>query len=188
MVPSLFSRRSAATRVFPAHAGMVPRTSDDETVMDAFSPPTRGWSLARHRCNKGGRGFLRPRGDGPTVTVGKLPHRTVFPAHAGMVQTGHVFAIRCLCFPRPRGDGPTHPLNALGFDSFSPPTRGWSPAHTQRARPTAVFPAHAGMVPHRSECRGTGRGFPRPRGDGPEAREDIAANMSVFPAHAGMVL
>ena len=127
MVPSLLSRRSAATRVFPAHAGMVPRTSDDETVMDAFSPPTRGWSLARHRCNKGGRGFLRPRGDRPTVTVGKLPHRTVFPAHAGMVQTGHVFAIRCLCFPRPRGDGPNQLVYQVSV--------------------AEVFPAHAGMVP-----------------------------------------
>ena len=111
-------------------------------------------------------------------------------------------------FPRVRGDVPTRQNSASGLSEFSPRARGCSAPKIHVHELSDVFPACAGMFPHRTSitknfCRvprvrgdvpmtpwglGVGRGFsPRARG----CSYCIAASRSssaVFPACAGMFL
>ena len=68
----------------------------------------------------------------------------------------------------------------------SPHTRGWTLSRSLVERRHDGFPAHAGMDP-RSGGRGVSQnGFPRTRGDGPEAATPYGVALLGFPAHAGM--
>ncbi len=161
---------------------MYPRVSGIEAK---FSPPTRGWPVL----------------DGERLWV-----QMVFPAHAGMARRRSGPLTGAARFPRPRGDGPINRRMLEGLTRFSPPTRGWPVRNPRRSSLEDVFPAHAGMARlflhflHFAGC------FPRPRGDGPDARFANAAvvefspptrgwpdfpahggrDYGVFPAHAGM--
>ncbi len=110
-------------------------------------------------------------------------------------------------FPRPRGDGPHGRRSYPAQREVSPPTRGWSPFRRDRHRSIRGSPAHAGMVPLTARSPPAPPGFPRPRGDGPEWRnQNTSAKMvppptrgwspikgrrrlcsAGSPAHAGMV-
>ena len=48
-----------------------------------------------------------------------------------------------------------------------PPTRGWPQARFLEPHTQPGSPAHAGMAPPPPSLHIAGRGFPRPRGDGP---------------------
>ena len=181
-------RRMPPVRRFPRPRGDGPRRTPMRSRIAPVSPPTRGWTAARHTVE--GRppgfpahagmdpsapwqqtspgGFPRPRGDGPTEQA--------------------VLAARLWWFPRPRGDGPTEAKRAFTEHWVSPPTRGWTPEPERACRCSLGFPAHAGMdltsPPNRADVvlvspptRGWTRvpipvpvvsaWFPRPRGDGP---------------------
>ena len=97
-------------------------------------------------------------------------------------------------------------IAAIWKEPVSPPTRGWTAGEILRVVPGLGFPAHAGMDPAPSACRGVAARFPRPRGDGPWSAEASHCVVPVspptrgwtrrvwstlrlvegFPAHAGM--
>ena len=160
--------RCALWRGFPAHAGMDLRAADAHrlmprfprprgdgptienvsTVVNAVSPPTRGWTRSYRTTAHDLRGF---------------------PAHAGMDLYARRYLYRTFRFPRPRGDGPKEwGGRGLRF-TVSPPTRGWTVIRANQSRITAGFPAHAGMDRFIRSPQQAGTGFPRPRGDGPSS-------------------
>ena len=151
---------------FPAHAGMDPDAAVPEIVIAGFprprgdgpsqheivsapcrvSPPTRGWTRRRSRRRHPGRGF---------------------PAHAGMDPCQEKLRELKVWFPRPRGDGPRSRIGVPDRYPVSPPTRGWTYWRDSRLYDIDGFPAHAGMDPTLYDVRNGDKGFPRPRGDGP---------------------
>ncbi len=89
------------------------------------------------------------------------------PAHAGMVPTTLQSPGVAVWFPRPRGDGPGPQLSVIAGNGVPPPTRGWPHQWHDWRRHVRGSPAHAGMAPAGRQPSRAGRGFPRPRGDGP---------------------
>ena len=194
------------TTGFPARAGMVPTSSSSATrrkwfprprgdgpypwflagFRDAVSPPARGWSPNHSRA---------------------CAARSGFPARAGMVRLLLGFHRSDRRFPRPRGDGPQEKDAEHILHGVSPPARGWSLPARRSGDVQAGFPARAGMVPGPTAPSGSGRRFPRPRGDGPidaamargatmvsppargwsARRESAGGCHRGFPARAGMV-
>ena len=190
---------------FPAHAGMDRHTRGTRTgrgrfprprgdgpwgvgtalPADVVSPPTRGWTRARHHLGRRDLGF---------------------PAHAGMDLIRLQRVDPAPRFPRPRGDGPSCRYIMSPNFWVSPPTRGWTLPASVGCPPTFGFPAHAGMDPARARRPPAPRRFPRPRGDGPWDRTIYQMRRKVspptrgwtrcdatgcgdahgFPAHAGM--
>ncbi len=172
--------------LLPAHAGMVPITTEQVTAGRRCSPRTRGWS------------------------PGRLPparHALLLPAHAGMVPTTRPVSRSGASAPRARGDGPGRLRGGHPRVGCSPRTRGWSREPAGRPRHRPLLPAHAGMVPASPVCPPRLRAAPRARGDGPfmalaQKKEQLcsprtrgwspAARQSggarpLLPAHAGMV-
>ena len=170
---------------FPRPRGDGPQTTDVALLLDAVSPPTRGWTRMQRD---------------------QMIHDQGFPAHAGMDLSGHAVELASCRFPRPRGDGPSGGNVLDGRTWVSPPTRGWTQHTTGRQEDHMGFPAHAGMDLHRDDTDLLDQGFPRPRGDGPNAITTPEAPIAVspptrgwthadqqpvgpaggFPAHAGM--
>ena len=131
----------------------------------------------------------------------------MLPAHAGMVPRPPAWRRPARRAPRARGDGPVPHLLRPIITECSPRTRGWSPAVPDRVHRGGVLPAHAGMVPSRSQSRSWAHRAPRARGDGPVTMSRTALGIScsprtrgwsrcgshragrgsVLPAHAGMV-
>ena len=190
---------------FPAHAGMDPRRAsrqasrpglprtrgdgpflrDDQHVLDAASPHTRGWTVPDD-----GRMSLCPG----------------FPAHAGMDPRRSFVTLNRAGLPRTRGDGPDLFLIRVPLGVASPHTRGWT--FLMRRKPPTVsgFPAHAGMDPAKPTGGTVTTGLPRTRGDGPSRPSLVAIRRTAsphtrgwtrhlrrdpdgwrgFPAHAGM--
>ena len=173
---------------FPRPRGDGPDVQEFASVFSLVSPPTRGWTF----------GFAHQRQD----DLG-------FPAHAGMDPASILVLIDLFWFPRPRGDGPPRETVKKLIEQVSPPTRGWTAMRRSITRTeTAVspptrgwtictafanadrrgFPAHAGMdLRHRVEG-GSGRWFPRPRGDGPSKTRSYAASQMVSPPTRGWTL
>ncbi len=71
------------------------------------------------------------------------------------------------CRPRTRGDGPGGWIDNDPTAASAPHPRGWSGLGPDRARPGAVGPAPAGMVPVATTSPSERNGRPRTRGDGP---------------------
>ena len=111
-----------------------------------------------------------------------------------------------LGFPRIRGDVPNLPNRTSSHLAFSPHTRGCSFHGHSRPAQHSVFPAYAGMFRKAWQILGSGLGFPRIRGDVPDACTLSlvdgmfsphtrgcscsvifrARDCKVFPAYAGM--
>ena len=150
----------------PAHAGMdrigrrstrsrtrLPRPRGDGPVPPGMRewalgapPPTRGWTLSRHR--------------GALTAVGS-------PAHAGMDRRPATSRSRRRGLPRPRGDGPAVKLLGRSVAVAPPPTRGWTPDPARDLSDLVGSPAHAGMDPSSTAPSPHSGRLPRPRGDGP---------------------
>ena len=94
---------SAATWVFPAHAGMSPHPG-----------------VRRHE----GGSFPRTRGDEPSEYLRALIAKDVFPAHAGMSPGNQRLIVAAYGFPRTRGDEPFLVSATTDTLTFSPHTRG----------------------------------------------------------------
>ncbi len=172
------------TRVLPARAGMVPAVERSQTrrvsaprprgdgpampglinVMQACSPPARGWSP----------GVL----DGAGEAV-------VLPARAGMVPGRGRRPCGRWCAPRPRGDGPTEGLRDDPVVECSSPARGWPPEGVSGLGLRLVLPARAGMAPWGRSGRGRRAGAPRPRGDGPDRTSPVRLSMRCSPPARG---
>ncbi len=88
-------------------------------------------------------------------------------------------------FPRPRGDGPENKIFQRDHHAVPPPTRGWSRDQMAGCDGGDGSPAHAGMVPLLSFLAYIMRGFPRPRGDGPDLTGSIYAQTTVPPPTRG---
>ena len=111
--------------VFPAQAGMIlsssplvpflpriPRTSEDDPSIthqmdgdNKYSPHKRGWSQYK---------------------FWQYLSLFVFPAQAGMIPTGCLFAEHTLRIPRARGDDPISRSICGWGEKYSPRKRGWS--------------------------------------------------------------
>ena len=86
-------------------------------------------------------------------------------------------------FPRTRGDGPLERTSDDPADLFPPHSRGWTRHSATTTGATTVSPALAGMDPASSWRTTPIGGFPRTRGDGPDA--DLAlADVRQFPPHS----
>ena len=202
------SRRRGTPPGFPRTRGDGPDRFMVVVVYAKVSPHTRGWTAAERRIAFIHDGFPRTRGDGPRglecpMTRGAVsPHtrgwtpttgcstrpRWGFPAHAGMDPDDSRRRFRRSGFPRTRGDGPTH-LGLTGPElQVSPHTRGWTRHQGHVRRAVRGFPAHAGMDPCRGWRAGEGTGFPRTRGDGPDATTSNNVPDTVSPHTRGWTL
>ncbi len=199
-------RLGALNRLFPAHAGVVPRRS-----------VSRSCSPALPRARGGGPPAVPPNllvPDSSPRTRGWSPfHRAaaepdpLFPAHAGVVPGAEAAAWTNVALPRARGGGPERARAAGGYLGSSPRTRGWSQAVGRGQRLSTLFPAHAGVVPAGTCPAEAGPALPRARGGGPSlgrlpgpdsissprtrgwsARKAATTDyLKLFPAHAGVV-
>ena len=149
------------------------------------SPHTRGWTVVDRLARRMIRGF---------------------PAHAGMDPRAAEYAGSRPGLPRTRGDGPEAGSDPTKAIMASPHTRGWTRPPVGLCVAPRGFPAHAGMDPSPRRRPRHGRGLPRTRGDGPQARSPAASSVRAsphtrgwtrrrpavleahrgFPAHAGM--
>ena len=104
MIPWLTPGESQ-TVDFPRIRGDDPCLPATSSVLDRFSPYSRGWS--------------------PSDRVGTT-NQLIFPVFAGMVPARHGDITIDRNFPRIRGDGPEL-MEVMGIKSkFSPYSRGWS--------------------------------------------------------------
>ena len=150
------------------------------------SPPARGWPGIDRHVVRAGRAFParagmarmtpessfpwpsvpRPRGDGPSWTLRRVPDRArsppargwpenavfprpggrAFPARAGMARFTPRLLRGMKGVPRPRGDGPVHAALAAGDEGRSPPARGWPNRKQGESDMYHAFPARAGMA------------------------------------------
>ncbi len=107
------------------------------------------------------------------------------PAHAGMDLRRPLPAGPAHRFPRTRGDGPQH-VGLRGEQLPLPPhTRGWTARSCQTAASGVASPAHAGMDPRRRLEGGLLDGFPRTRGDGPDAARGVLLPTALPPHTRG---
>src|SRR5690606_3478288 len=193
--------------VLPAHAGMVPSnarrrqpgkgaprargdgpaTTSARLGVAVCSPRTRGWS--RERAKFADYGALLPAHAGllPVVAApGGLAKG--LPAPAGRAPPRHRPGSGSTCAPPARGDGPGNAQSSPITVRCSPRTRGCSPSRPSVARGRPVLPAHAGMVPTRTEIPDD-RPECSPRTRGWSLLVAVEAEVAeVLPAHAGMVL
>ena len=172
---------------FPAHAGMDPRRPHlvEQVSHAGRTRPrrARGCTVSPHT-----RGWTHLLGAAPRCTSGdaSVPQRCAliqgFPAHAGMDPA--------------RSDRAT-----AAFRAVSPHTRGWTlpvitAVATRGSDPRAMRHGPCGAVsPHTRGWtlparpnRRSSTGFPRTRGDGPDAPRARHRHLDAggFPAHAGM--
>ena len=157
---------NAATKVFPAHAGMFPTGRGRAGRRDRF-PRARGDVPAGAEVAAAPDPFSpRTRGCSPNQAPPLADHQ-VFPAHAGMFPHPTQPMSTQTRFPRARGDVP--PLNIADNTRtvFSPRTRGCSDQPEGLVPGMAVFPAHAGMFLMGVRLRDEDQRFPRARGDVP---------------------
>ena len=136
-------------RRFPRIRGDVPRQGSPSSLRRPFSPHTRGCSS-------------------PGLTV--VVEEAVFPTYAGMFRCRTPANRASGGFPRIRGDVPRASIFHLPVCSFPPHTRGCSGKGRHEGCPEGVFPAYAGMFRPDGCGHFMGLGFPRIRGDIPEAR------------------
>ena len=86
-------------------------------------------------------------------------------------------------FPRRRGDGPTTVSGPYPRSGFPPQARGWTLVIESFGFERIVSPAGAGMDLFRFEDIDPPLGFPRRRGDGPEALDCLVYALQ-FPPQA----
>jgi len=111
---------------FPRQRGDGPALDPDLDFHCTFSPPARGWTLAKDQ---------------------EHPAQAVFPASAGMDPRRSAVRRDRQCFPRQRGDRPQSGSGSWPQRKFSPPARGWTLSRFAQKQKPPVFPASAGMDP-----------------------------------------
>ncbi len=163
-----FHRQRVARRGSPAPAGMVPTSARSGHSLGWF-PRTRGDGPQRGRHSPMMRMVPpHPRGWSPAFAV-RAVQRRGSPAPAGMVPTPIRHKSRGRGFPRTRGDGPDRARGPPSGAVVPPHPRGWSPYQPPAWARAWGSPAPAGMVPRWRSWSRFSLGFPRTRGDGPEA-------------------
>ena len=148
-------------RRLPRTRGDRPRLHERAPQRRESSPHTRGSS---HR---------KPR---------PLPHRLVFPAHAGIVPDYTSELLKEGSLPRTRGDRPETEKMVLQVAQSSPHTRGSSLSPFIEVFGHHVFPAHAGIVRRSCHLRPQRSCLPRTRGDRP-AIAPIGGGFCQFSPH-----
>ena len=194
-------------KVFPAYAGMFLRAGLWISLPASF-PRIRG-DVPIGVYISPQRARFSPHTRGCSATLDQdLGYAIVFPAYAGMFLGASPTAVGKWSFPRIRGDVPTEDGKHVLSGEFSPHTRGCSSGHQAGNAPGCVFPAYAGMFPHKHSKNASTRRFPRIRGDVPplvwaaatsaafsphtrgcsQGKDLMQAVRAVFPAYAGMFL
>ena len=176
---------SKSCNSFPRIRGDVPQDLAFMGIDYRFSPHTRGCSRRETQAQE------------------KV---NVFPAYAGMFRSRVSFWCGQGGFPRIRGDVPPEARSINRGGLFSPHTRGCSQMFEPFVKGWEVFPAYAGMFRRTPPSMEIQAGFPRIRGDVPEAAEGLKEPFEfsphtrgcsqwqrrhhrlqfVFPAYAGM--
>ena len=110
------------------------------------------------------------------------------PAHAGMYPSSSMVTSPPSRFPRTRGDVPVSLAGAGRAYSLPPHTRGCTPLSPESCGRATASPAHAGMYPRCAARRQPGRGFPRTRGDVPQALALIGVRPRLPPHTRGCTL
>ena len=178
---------SGISHVFPSHARVIPVKRQELGQVYRFSR-TRGCDPDPHTRNE----FFNK----------------VFPAHAGVILQNCLTLPLMLCFSRTRGGDPTSSIkNSVSF-WFFPHTRGWSSDKPLEVLADSVFPAHAGVIPRKSDKLDLHHSFSRKREGDPAAISILVILTGffsqtrvwshagyfkccycyVFPAHAGVIL
>ena len=172
------------------------------------SPAHAGIDLRFRHCARSAGRFPRPRGDRPTTRrprrmVTALPPPTrgsthqaltlaakasASPAHAGIDLRWIIDRPYRGRFPRPRGDRPFHSEGEMTAQELPPPTRGSTSMMARAAGMEPASPAHAGIDPHPLLPARVWPGFPRPRGDRPQAARDAAEIRELPPPTRGSTL
>ncbi len=75
-------------------------------------------------CHGHAKPVPRARGDEPEYRFVCMPHKGLFPAHAGMNRRLLLKSSARLPVPRARGDEPTAYVTGAGASACSPRTRG----------------------------------------------------------------
>ena len=109
--------------VFPAYAGMFPRTAAHRAAPRCF--PRVCGDVPANGCTSGGTAMFSPRMRGCSGS-GRLETRRgyVFPAYTGMFLSRPLHTYRHNCFPRIRGDVPVSVHSVRSSGSFSPAYAG----------------------------------------------------------------
>ena len=138
--------QSAATRVVPAHAGVI-RPGGSPGNATSGRPRTRGGHPSSTLSNvaaiqssphtRGSSGQPRPHQHGYDVV----------PAHAGVIPPTRPGPTRAGSRPRTRGGHPQRPQHRDQRRPSSPHTRGTSVCDDHHQRTRRVVPAHAGVIP-----------------------------------------
>ena len=156
-------------KVFPAYAGMFLRAGLWISLPASF-PRIRG-DVPIGVYISPQRARFSPHTRGCSAQIAVLPAQCwVFPAYAGMFLGASPTAVGKWSFPRIRGDVPTEDGKHVLSGEFSPHTRGCSSGHQAGNAPGCVFPAYAGMFPHKHSKNASTRRFPRIRGDVPKVK------------------
>ncbi len=171
--------------LFPAHAGVFPRSWLHQPIGIRSSPRTRGCSLGERVAGAAA---------------------ALFPAHAGVFPPTARCCGSARTLPRARGGVPTPSLPPPVVLVSSPRTRGCSQCEEVPHRSVRLFPAHAGVFPGHPRpqlgqgplprARGgvpyalmesirPGRSSPRTRGCSPGTAV-LRGGQALFPAHAGV--
>ena len=151
----MFDCPHQATFNFPRIRGDDPCLPATSSVLDRFSPYSRGWS--------------------PSDRVGTT-NQLIFPVFAGMVPARHGDITIDRNFPRIRGDGPEL-MEVMGIKSkFSPYSRGWSLPDRWFLITQRIFPVFAGMVLPVLRVAIHAAHFPRIRGDGPQTQWTVGTS------------
>ena len=158
------SRRPAS----PAHAGMYLSPQQGHRQALRF-PRTRG-DVPRTRRRSRPPASLPPHTRGCTRPAQQVSRgRRASPAHAGMYRGKAGGVLPADRFPRTRGDVPEPGRGSRRRPWLPPHTRGCTLASPGERVLGGASPAHAGMYPPLFRADGPGVGFPRTRGDVPEA-------------------
>ncbi|CCH29285.1 hypothetical protein BN6_19655 [Saccharothrix espanaensis DSM 44229] len=171
-------------RVFPARAGVVPRTRSRGSPTPTSSPRERGWSCrggggsiwaavfpARagvvrqpRRPRRQDHGLLRASGGGPVRRRISGPPPYIFPAQVGVVRQGSSTRAASRCLSHAGGGGP------------------WAAAGCSPVR--CIFPARAEVVHPESGAGRVRRGRCRVSGGGSKLPTFSVGDSAVFSAHA----
>ena len=178
---------SQSLRGSPAPAGMVPAARLRAARRSRF-PRTRGDGPATiFLCWGISQVPPHPRGWSPT-SARPAGRARGSPAPAGMVPIPAASPDRIARFPRTRGDGPHGCSGQRASGEVPPHPRGWSPTPSSAISSARGSPAPAGMVPILPQPEATETGFPRTRGDGPQADDSCAGKFWVPPHPRGWSL
>ncbi len=161
----------SSTSLFPARAGVVPRSGAGPLRTCALPRASGGGPACASKENHDACSSPRERGwSGDAEAIG-AGHR-LFPARAGVVPAGNWLASKDGPLPRASGGGPSLVTSRPVASPSSPRERGWSVLQFELRVRRRLFPARAGVVPPLRRPAADPAPLPRASGGGPNPHID----------------